>query len=108
MNARIGALRQRVVLERPVRAADDGGGAAERWEPVATLWAAVTARSGKETLVADRVSGERRVNVIIRHRDDVTPGLRFRLGARRLDIRAVLDEDGRRRFLKCDCEERDL
>jgi SPP1 family predicted phage head-tail adaptor len=108
LSARIGALRHRVVLERPVRAADDGGGAAETWEPVATLWAAVAARSGKEELFADRVSGERRVNVIIRHRDDVVPGQRFRFGARRLDIRAVLDEDGRRRFLKCNCEERDL
>ncbi len=108
MSARIGALRHRVVLERPVRAADDGGGAAETWEPVATLRAAVTARSGKEEVFADRVSGERRVEVTIRHRDDVTPGMRFRLGARRLDIRAALDEDGRRRWLKCDCEERDL
>jgi SPP1 family predicted phage head-tail adaptor len=96
------------MLERPVRAADEGGGAAETWEPVATLWAAVTARSGKEEMFADRVSGERRVEVTIRHRDDVTPGMRFRLGERQLDIRAVLDEDGHRRWLKCDCEERDL
>jgi len=30
------------------------------------------------------------------------------LGDRRFDILAVLDEEGRRRFLKCECEERDL
>jgi len=108
LSARIGALRHRVVLERPVRQADDGGGAAETWEPVAELWAAVTARSGKEDVFADRVSGARRVDVTIRYRDDATPGMRFRLGDRRFDILAVLDEDGRRRFLKCECEERDL
>ncbi len=108
MSGRIGALRHRVVLERPVRAADAGGGADETWEPVAELWAAVTARSGKEDVFADRVSGARRVDVTIRYRDDAAPGMRFRLGDRQLNIRAVLDEDGRRRFLKCDCEERDL
>ena len=108
MSARIGALRHRVVLERPVRAADEGGGAAETWEPVAELWAMIESRSGKEAVEADRVSGSRKLDVTIRHRDDVTPGMRFRLGDRQLEIRAVLGEDGRRRWLKCDCEERDL
>lgn len=91
-----------------MRAADDSGGAAETWEPVAELWAAVMSRSGKEAVLADRVAGERRVEVTIRYRDDVTPAMRFRLGERCFHVRAVLDEDGRRRFLKCQCEERDL
>ena len=108
MSARIGRLRHRVTLERRVREADGGGGAVETWEPVADLWAMIDARSGKETVEADRLSGSRKVEVTIRYRDDVTSKMRFRLGERRLDIRAVLDEDGRRRFLKCNCEERDL
>lgn len=108
MSALIGGLRHRVTLEQPVRADDDGGGAVETWEAVAELWAKIAARSGKETVEADRLAGERKVDVTIRYREDVTPNMRFRLGARALDIRAVLDEDGRRRLLKCECVERDL
>jgi len=91
-----------------VRGSDGGGGAAETWEPVADLWAMLEPRSGKEVVEADRLSGSRKVDVTIRYREDVAPNMRFRLGDRSLDIRAVLDEDGRRRFLKCACEERDL
>ena len=87
-----------------MREADSGGGAVETWEPVADLWAMIDARSGKETVEADRLSGSRKVDVTIRHRADVAPDMRFRLGDRVLGIRAVLDEDGRRRFLKCTCE----
>ena len=108
MTARIGYLRHRVVLEWPVREADGGGGAVETWEPVADLWAMIDARSGKEAVEADRLSGSRKVDVTIRYRDDVTADMRFRLSDCVLDIRAVLDEDGRRRFLTCTCEERDL
>ena len=108
MSARIGHFRHRVTLERPLREADGGGGAAEIWEPVADLWAMIDARSGKETVEADRLSGSRKVEITIRYRDDVAPNRRFRFGDRVLDIRAVRDEDGRRRFLKCTCEERDL
>jgi len=108
LSARIGALRRRVVLERPALADDGGGGAVETWEAVAEVWAMIEAQSGKETVEADRLSGTRRVDVTIRYREDVSANMRFRLGDRVLDIRAVLDEDGRRRFLKCNCEERDL
>ncbi len=108
MSARIGALRQRVVLERSVRIADEGGGAAETWESVADIWAMIEPRSGKEAVEADRLSGSRKLDVTIRHREDVAPNMRFRFGDRLLDIRAVLDADGRRRFLTCACEERDL
>jgi len=108
LSARIGALRRRVVLERPTRADDGGGGAVETWEAIAEVWAMIEANSGKEAVEADRRSGRRKVDVTIRYREDVAPHMRFRLGDRVLDIRAVLDEDGRRRFLKCNCEERDL
>jgi SPP1 family predicted phage head-tail adaptor len=108
VSARIGRLRHRVVLERAERESDGGGGAVETWGPVAELWAMIEPRSGKETVEADRLAGSRKVDVTIRFREYVAPNMRFRFGDRVLDIRAVLDEDGRRHFLKCDCEERDL
>jgi SPP1 family predicted phage head-tail adaptor len=95
MRARIGRLRHRLTLEARSRA-NDGG------------WGAVEAATGKEAVAADRVTGQAAYLIIIRYRGDVTPAMRFRRGTEAFDILAVLDKDGRRRFLVCHCERRDL
>lgn len=107
-NVTVGELRTRLTLETQVRAGDGGGGAAIAWEPVATVWAAVRPLSGGEGFARDVVSGRLSHEIIIRHRGDVTPGKRFRAGARVYDIRAAFDPDGRRHWLRCLAEERDL
>lgn len=104
----IGALRQRVVLQHAVRTADGGGGAAETWTAVAELWAAVRPITGDERVAADVLSGQLTHEVWLRHRAGVTPSMRFLVGSRILDIRAVVDAEGRSRRLKCLCRERDL
>jgi len=108
MRARIGRLRYRLMLEASSRADDGGGGAVSTWEELAELWGAVEAATGKESVAADRVSGQVGYQIIIRYRDDVTPAMRFRRGAEAFHILAALDKDGRRRFLVCQCERRDL
>lgn len=108
MSARIGKLRHRLTLESPSRTDDGGGGADITWDSVAEIWGALETSTGAETIAAGRLSGTAAPVITIRYRDDVTPSLRFALGARRLQIRAVLDPDGRKRFLRCLCEERDL
>jgi SPP1 family predicted phage head-tail adaptor len=105
---RIGDLRQRLRIERPQRAADGGGGAEESWEMVAEVWAAIAPLAGGERVEADAVVGRITHEVWLRFRADVTPGMRLRLGARLFDVRAAIDFEERRRFLKCMCEERDL
>lgn len=108
MKQRIGKLRHRLTLEAPSRTEDGGGGAIPGWDAVAELWGAIESGSGDERIGADRVTGERQAVIVVRHRDGVGPSQRFRLGERLFHIRAVLDPDGRRRFLRCLCEERDL
>jgi SPP1 family predicted phage head-tail adaptor len=108
MRARIGRLRHRLTLEAASRADDGGGGAVSSWAELAELWGAVEAATGKETVAADRVTGRTGYQIIIRYRDDVTPAMRFRRGEEAFDILAALDKDGRRRFLVCQCERRDL
>jgi SPP1 family predicted phage head-tail adaptor len=103
----IGALRHRLVLQHAVRTADGGGGAAESWAAVAELWAAVRPISGDERVAADALAGQLTHEVWVRHRAGVAPAMRFLFGSRILDIRAVIDADGRGR-LKCLCRERDL
>ena len=108
MRARIGRLRHRLTLEASARANDGGGGAVSTWAPLAEIWGAVEAASGREALAADRVSGQVGYQIIIRYRGDVAPAMRFRRGTEAFDILAALDKDGRRRFLVCQCERRDL
>ena len=101
-------MRHRVVLQQTVRTADGGGGAAETWSTVAELWAAVRPISGDERVAADALAGQLTHEVWVRHRAGVTPAMRFLMGSRILDIRAVIDAEGRGRRLKCLCRERDL
>ncbi|MEI9900809.1 MAG: phage head closure protein [Hyphomicrobium sp.] len=54
------------------------------------------------------MSGKVSHEIIIRYRDDVTPQMRFKAGARLFDIAAAFDPDQRRRWLRCLAEERDL
>lgn len=108
MNIRIGQLRHRLTIEQADRPEDEGGGAALVWSSLAEVWGNVEAKSGKEGIEADRVSGNATYNITIRYRDDLTPSMRFRRDGEIYEILSVLDEDGHGRFLTCKCERRDL
>ena len=101
---RVGALRQRVTLEAPVRVADGAGGADTACSPVATLWADVAAAGSGEVTAGERLEARTRLRVTIRFRAGVTPAMRLVWRGAALNIRAVADRDGRRRFLSLDCE----
>jgi len=105
---RIGELRERLVLEAPSRDGDGGGGAAITWAEVAVVWARILPRSGTESQALDRLASTVSHEIVIRHRGDVVPEMRFRAGARVFDIRAAFDPDGQRRWLRCLAEEHDL
>lgn len=105
---RIGELASRVVLESEVRTPDGGGGATIGWVPVAEVWASVRPLAGRETFVAEALSGRVTHAITIRWRGGVVPAMRLRLGDRTLAITAVLDIGERRRFLQCLCREEGL
>jgi len=104
----IGELRTRLTLEAPSRTGDGGGGAAVTWTNICELWARVRPLSGGESFALDRTAGTVGHEIVVRHRDGITPQMRFRSGTRVFDIRAVFDPDGRRRWTRCLAEERDL
>lgn len=108
MSPRIGRLRHRLSIEQEQRTADGGGGAAVAWQEVAEVWGLVEATGGREEVGADRVTGTAQALIVIRHRGDVVPAMRFRRGGEAFHILAVLDKDGRGRFLSCLCERHDL
>ncbi len=108
MTLTIGKLRHRLTLQSPARTEDGGGGAEVTWTDVAVISAAIEEMTGSEIVSADQISGKRQVIVSIRHREDVAPAMRFCLGDRLMAIRTVVDPEGKRKHLRCLCEERDL
>ena len=101
----IGELRHRLTLQQPVRTADGGGGADVAWTDVADLWASVEPLSGRETLAAERAQAIVSHRIRLRYRTGVASEMRFKLGTRLFNIRSVIDEGERRRWLVCLCEE---
>ena len=100
-------MRHRLALEDADRAADGGGGAIVTWVARRRSVGGDAPRVGRRdvwrpAVLRGRVTHE----ITIRHRAGVTPRRRFRLGARVFDIRAVIDVDEARRFLRCLVEER--
>ena len=102
----IGGLRYRVELQARQRTPDEGGGAVAVWATVASLFAQIKPVSGHEIVSADGRTGRVSHEVVMRYSADVQPGMHIVQGARTLIVHAVLDMDGRRRWLKCLCEER--
>ena len=97
----IGELRHRLRLETPARSGDGGGGADVTWTLVGEVWASLGAVGGAERVSAEGLAGEVTHEIWIRYRSDAAPAMRFVVGARSFDIRAALDPDGRRRWLRC-------
>lgn len=104
----IGRLDRRLVLEEETRVADGAGGVTLSWATLTTLWAGISFAGGGEAFDADRTRGRRDLTITIRHRAGLVPGMRFRDGSRGYEILSIIEVGGRRRWLACRCEERDL
>ena len=100
-----GRLRLRLVLEKPTPIPDGAGSSTIEWDEVATAAADVRPLRAGERGIGEGTSDMTLHEVVIRYRDDVVPGDRFRLGERVLRIAGVTDPDEDGRYLVCRCEE---
>lgn len=104
-----GALRHRLVLQARTPAGDGGGGqAGDPWVApitVATVWGDIMPLNGTERLRAMKLESRVTHRIAIRFRPGVNGDMRFVLGARTFNIRAVVDLGERRRMLELLCEE---
>jgi head-tail adaptor len=107
------ALRERLVLEREETVRDEIGGSSSRWIAVTALWANMhLGTAAYERLSAARPTGRAIWRISVRRRRHIHPGMRFRKSysggssERSFHILATEDNDSRRRFLTCVCEER--
>jgi SPP1 family predicted phage head-tail adaptor len=101
-----GELRHRLVLEAPVEAPDGAGGVARSYVALATLWAKVTPASARGDVIAAGTGATVTHHIVIRRRSGVTTRHRLRDGVRVFRIAFVRDEDGGRRFIEIQAEER--
>lgn len=98
------------VLEAPEVVSDGAGGVIEGWIALGTLWAEVTARSGRETAQAGAPVSRGSYRILVRGAPFGTPGRpapqqRLRDGARIFTILSVSEWDRAGRYLTCLAEE---
>ncbi len=106
----IGALRERVTIQSLSTTYDSMGAPVATPVTVATVWASVRPQryqSGVESLVQalGREAVQTTHTVTIYWRDDVTELNRLAWKGKVLDIRRVIDPDGKRTWLELMCEE---
>jgi SPP1 family predicted phage head-tail adaptor len=102
---KVGELRTRVTLQKPVDTEDAGAGIAVAWVDVETVWAKVVPLRGSELTHAMALANPVTHRVYIRHRTDVVGKWRLMLGTREMSIQAIVDEEERQKFLTLSCEE---
>lgn len=109
---RAGDLREQVTIQRVTATGQDSFGEPEETaSTLATVWASVIPQryaTGIEALAQSlgREAVKTTYTIIIYWRDDVTELDRIIWKGCELDIRRVLDPDGRRTWLELMCEER--
>lgn len=100
-----GRLTARIELERRVNISDGQGGAAESWEPAASLWGLIEPGAVREGEEAGRRNAVLTHKVTLRMRPDVERGMRLVWRGRFLLIRSVHEPNMRGAYLVCHCEE---
>ena len=107
---RVPRLNRRLILEAPTRVADGAGGYVEEWAVLGVHWAAVTARTGRETQVAAVAMSTVPHRIVVRaspvgHSARPVPDQRFRDADRVFHIRSVAEADPDARYLVCMADE---
>jgi head-tail adaptor len=103
-------LTHALVLEAPEQLPDGAGGYTEGWLPQGTLWAEITARTGRETRQAGAPVSRTGFRIVVRGApfgspDRPRPQQRLRDGQRVFNITAVAERDPEGRYLICYAQE---
>lgn len=102
---RAGELNTRVTVQRKVKTADTSGATVWDWQDVWQLWADVRHGSGLSKLKADQEISVVRASVRIRFRRDIDHTMRLKLpNGAVYDIKAVLPDEEKHRFVDLVCE----
>ncbi len=99
-------LNRALMLETRERVPDGGGGFADTWVALGTLWAEITARGGREGQEAVVPVSSVTLRIVVRgapvgSSKRPMAGQRFREGARIYVIEAVSEKDPDGRYVQC-------
>jgi len=100
MADRIGRMTELVAIEGLTSTSDGIGGSTKTWATVASVWAAVSAGSGKEAFEGDRTNATATVIFTIRNRSDFDERNRIAWGGVTYNIREVKREGSRPLYVK--------
>ena len=103
-------LNRKLVLQGVERMPDGAGGYTETWVELGTLWAEITARTGREAAGATVSLSSTGYRIVVRAAPFGAPsrpvaGHRFRDGVRMFRIESVAERGTCSRYLTCFCEE---
>lgn len=103
---RLGAMRHRICVERPVSGTPDAfGHQPDAWETLADAYASIEPLSGRDLELARQSQARVTHRVTIRYREGVDVRCRILHRDRALNVRSVLREDEGSRVLNLLCEE---
>lgn len=103
----IGAMDQRITLQRATATPDGIGGTVQGWADLAVnpaVWAAVTAKAGREAMTEGRMTATYIVLFTIWNRDDLSELDRIVWGGEVYNIRNLRREGGRKLRLVIEAE----
>lgn len=96
-----GMLTRRIKIQRPSTIKDSVGAPCRSWLNVATVWADIQPLSGKEAVIANRISAELSHQIIVRYQSlfdnpQQVAQMRVLYKARIFNIHSALNEDEKR------------
>lgn len=107
MVTRPGKMNERITIQSQQRILDGGGGSTVGWSSITTsptVWAEVIAKSGKESLVSDRITASMVTLFRIRNRADLDETMRIVWRGSNYNIRGIRREGHSPQFLTIEAE----
>lgn len=98
-----GQLDRRITIQTFSETTDAFGQEVKSYSTLASVWANVVERSGKEGEEGDMLASTKRVEFIIRYRTDVNAEMRISYNSNIYKIQSILNADARKAYLKLVC-----
>jgi SPP1 family predicted phage head-tail adaptor len=105
MAASNGAMRQLIVIQSVSRAADGGGGYTNTWSTAQSVYAHVSQVSGTEPYLQGQLTEKGLWRFTTRYIAGITTAYRISWNSGIYNIRSVINEDERNKFLVITAEE---
>lgn len=100
-----GKLRDRITFQQPATTQDSFGQPDIAWSDVCTVWANHSDLSGQKLVAAQAINAETQSQFVIRYRTGLTKAMRIVHDGRYYNVHAILDQEGRKRWLHVNTSE---